>query len=114
VSSVAILQINEHEESLIRLRAALEALAIKLAPPFEAVEQHAVITTSVQRIKGLEFDACIVLGLEDAERASLNFTLNRAYVGLSRPTRRLAMICEHTPSVLRKMDSTLYEVVTHK
>jgi hypothetical protein len=113
MKSVAVLQINEHEESLMRLRAALEGLGIKLAPPFDAVGQSEVITTSVQRIKGLEFDACIVLGLEDAERASLNFTLNRAYVGLSRPARRLAMVCEHTPSVLRKMDAALYEVAAH-
>jgi hypothetical protein len=114
LKSVAVLQINEHEESLLRLRAELEALGIKLAPPFDAVDQRDVVTTSVQRIKGLEFDACIVLGLEDAERASLNFTLNRAYVGLSRPTRRLAMVCEHTPSVMRKMDVALYEVAAHK
>lgn len=112
LKSIAILQINEHMESLLRLRAELEALGATLAPPFEAVGQAGVITTSVERIKGLEFDACIVLGLEDAERATLNFTLNRAYVGLSRPARRLAMVCEHTPSVLKKMDKGLFDVVS--
>ena len=110
IKTIAILQINENEEALTRLRAALEGLGTTLAPVFEAVGQTDVITTSVERIKGLEFDACIVLGLEDVERASLNFTLNRAYVGLSRPARRLAMVCEHTPSVLKKVDSALYEV----
>lgn len=110
MKSVAILQINEQEEVLMRLRAALEELGIALAPPFEAVGQKGVITTSVERIKGLEFDACIVLGLEEAERATLNFTLNRAYVALSRPARRLAMVCEHTPSLLQRMDGGLYDV----
>jgi hypothetical protein len=74
------------------------------------IGQDGVITTSVERIKGLEFDACIVLGLEDAERAALNFTLYRAYVGLSRPARRLAIVSEHTPSLLKRMDNALYEV----
>jgi len=109
--SVAILQINEDEADLTRLRAALEARGAALAPPFEAAPGRGVITTSVQRIKGLEFDACIVLGLEDARRSSLNFTLNRAYVGLSRPVRRLAMVCEHRPTVLRRMDAALFDVV---
>lgn len=108
--SIAILQINEHEEALMRLRDALEAQGAVLAPIWKAVGQQGVITTSVERIKGLEFDACIVLGLEDAERATLKFTLNRTYVGLSRPARRLAMVCEYTPSVLKKLDSSLYEV----
>lgn len=108
--SIAILQINEHEESLLRLRDDLSKLGAELAPIWEAVAQQGVITTSVERVKGLEFDACIVLGLEDVERSTLHFTVNRAYVGLSRPARRLAMICEHTPSVLKRLDSSLYDV----
>ena len=110
IKSVAVLQVNENADALMRLRAALEGLGINLAPPFEAIGQDGVITTSVERIKGLEFDACIVLGVDDAERASLIFTLNRAYVGLSRPARRLAIVSEHTPSVLKRMDDSLYEV----
>jgi superfamily I DNA/RNA helicase len=110
IKSMAVLQINENEQALMGLRAALEALGTKLAPLFEAVGQDGVIITSVERIKGLEFDACIVLGLEDAERATLNFTLNRAYVGLSRPARRLAIVSEHTPSLLKRMDGALFDV----
>jgi len=110
IKSIAILQINEHEDALLRLHEALGALGANLAPPFEAVGQAGIVMTSVERIKGLEFDACVVLGLEEAERATLNFTLNRAYVGLSRPARRLAMVCEHTPSVLKRVDAALYDV----
>ncbi len=110
--SIAILQINEDEAALTQLRAALETRGAALAPPFEAALGRGVITTSVQRIKGLEFDACIVLGLEDAHRSSLNFTLNRAYVGLSRPVRRLAMVCEHRPAVMLRMDAALFDVVS--
>jgi hypothetical protein len=69
-----------------------------------------LITNSVERIKGLEFDACIVIGLEEVESAALNFTLNRAYVALSRPARRLALLSTEYPSLLRKMDHGLFDV----
>lgn len=114
MKSVAIVQINEHEESMLRLREKLVALGAELAPIWEAVSQERIITTSVERVKGLEFDACIVLGLEDVERSTLHFTVNRAYVGLSRPARRLAMVCEHTPSVLKRLNSSLYEVAAQQ
>ena len=67
---------------------------------------------TIHQSKGLEFDACIVLGLEDVETAALNFTLNRAYVALSRPARRLALICGEYPPLLRKVDKSLFDV-TH-
>ena len=114
MKSIAIVQINEHEESLLRLREDLAALGAGLAPIWEAVSQDGIITTSVERVKGLEFDACIVLGLEDVERSTLHFTVNRAYVGLSRPARRLAMVCEHTPGVLKRLDSSLYDVAAQQ
>ena len=114
MKSIAIVQINEHEESLLRLREDLAALGAGLAPIWEAVSQEGIITTSVERVKGLEFDACIVLGLEDVERSTLHFTVNRAYVGLSRPARRLAMVCEHTPGVLKRLDSSLYDVAAQQ
>ena len=110
VQSVALLQINEDEETLMRLRSALERIGVVLAPPWDAFAEDALITTSVERVKGLEFDACFILGLEDVERASLNFTLNRAYVALSRPARRLALLCEDFPALLQKIDTSLYDV----
>lgn len=111
VRSIAVLQVNEDEESLVRLRAELEALGVPLAPIW-AASGEGILTTSVERIKGLEFDACIVLGLDDVESASLNFTLNRAYVALSRPARRLALIASEFPSILRRVDRDLFDV-TH-
>ena len=84
VATVALLQINEDEGVLIRLRMALEAEGLPLAPMWAPADnQQRLITTSVERIKGLEYDACIVLGLDNTER-TLNFTKNRAYVALSR------------------------------
>lgn len=109
VSTVALLQINEDEQALLRLRAELEKAGVALAPPWAAAGRG-LLTTSVERIKGLEFDACIVLGLEDVESAALNFTLNRAYVALSRPARRLALISSEYPPLLRKVDHDLFDV----
>ena len=109
VESVALIQINEDEQALLRLRSELANLDVPLARVWEPLGDG-LLTTSVERIKGLEFDACIVLGLEGVESASLNFTLNRAYVGLSRPTRRLGLIAEEYPSVLRGVSQDLFDV----
>jgi hypothetical protein len=109
VRSVALLQINEDEQSLIRLRSELEHSDVTLAPLWFSTG-NGLLTTSVERVKGLEFDACIVMGLEDVESAALNYTLNRAYVALSRPTRRLALISSEFPSLLRRVDRDLFDV----
>ena len=109
VSSIALLQINEDEQSLEKLRGELERAGVPLAPAW-ASAGNGLLTTSVERIKGLEFDACIVLGLEDVETSALNFTLNRTYVALSRPARRLALICSEYPPLLRKVDKSLFDV----
>lgn len=109
VESVALIQINEDEQSLLKIRSELEALGVRLAPIW-ASTGDGLLTTSVERIKGLEFDACIVLGLEHVESASLNFTLNRAYVGLSRPTRRLALVSDEFPSLLSRVPNDLFDV----
>lgn len=109
VSSVALLQINEDEQALVRLRDELEIVGVALASIW-AASGPGLLTTSVERIKGLEFDACIVIGLEDVEAAALNFTLNRAYVALSRPARRLALICNEYPPLLRRVDKSLFDV----
>lgn len=109
VSSIALLQINEDQQSLNALRDELEAISVPLAPIW-AASGEGLLTSSVERIKGLEFDACIVLGLEGVESAALNFTLNRAYVALSRPARRLALICSEYPPLLRKLDKSLFDV----
>ena len=110
VDSLAVLQINENEQALAKLRAELQGIGVPLASIWAATGDG-LITTSVERIKGLEFDACIVLGLEDVETAALNFTLNRAYVALSRPARRLAMISADYPALLRRVDKALFDAI---
>ena len=109
VDSVAVIQINEDDHSLSRLRSELEQFDVPLAPKWASYGEG-LLTTSVERIKGLEFDACIVLDLEHVESAALNFTLNRAYVGLSRPTRRLAVVAHEFPSLLRRVPHALFDV----
>jgi superfamily I DNA/RNA helicase len=109
IESIALLQINEDEEAMTKLRAELTVAGVTLAEPW-AASGEGLLTTSVERIKGLEFDACIIVGLEDVESAALNFTLNRAYVALSRPARRLALIASEFPSLLRKVDRGLFDV----
>lgn len=109
VNSLALLQINEDEQALRTLRSELEQVGVPLAPAW-AASGEGLLTTSAERIKGLEFDACIVIGLEDVENSALNYTLNRAYVALSRPARRLALICSEYPPLLRKVDKSLFDV----
>ena len=109
VDSVAVIQINEDAQSLSTLRSELANLEVPLSPIW-AFSGDGLLTTSVERVKGLEFDACIVLGLEHVESAALNFTLNRAYVGLSRPTRRLALVADEFPSLLRRVPRSLFDV----
>ena len=109
VSTIALLQINEDPPALSALRAELDEIGVPLAPVW-AASGDGLLTSSVERIKGLEFDACIVLGLEGVESAALNFTLNRAYVALSRPARRLALVCSEYPPLLRKLDKSLFDV----
>ncbi len=112
VATIALMQINEDEVALGRLRSALEGEGLSLAPIWKpSDEQGRLITTSVERIKGLEYDACIVLGLDDTERAALNFTKNRAYVALSRACRRLVMLCEEFPAALQTVRRDLFEVI---
>jgi hypothetical protein len=109
VSSVALLQINEDEQALSRLRERLISVGVPLAPIW-AASGEGLLTTSVERIKGLEFDAAIILGLDDVDRSASNFALNRAYVALSRPARRLVMLCSEFPAVLVKIDRSLFNI----
>jgi len=110
--SVAVLQVNEDELVMDRLRQELEHEGVSLADKWAASsEPGRVLTTSVERIKGLEFDVCFVIGLDVTERSSLNFTINRAYVAISRPTRRLALFCEEFPAMLRRVPKDLFETI---
>ncbi len=109
--SMAFLQINEDEDEMIRYREMLEKENISLAAIWASdSDDGAMITTSIERIKGLEYDICFVVGLEKAENTMLNFNKNRAYVALSRPTQRLYMFCEHIPGLLHGINSDLYDV----
>ncbi|MGO9455375.1 MAG: hypothetical protein ACLQDV_30655 [Candidatus Binataceae bacterium] len=111
VSSCALIQINEDAEEMQRLRESLRKEGVQLAENWKAFgTERKLITSSVERVKGLEYDACVVLGLERILRSSLNFVVNRAYVSLSRPRRRLVMICEEYPEILRGVDKRLFEV----
>jgi len=108
--SIALIQINEDEDEMVRLRKMLEDESISLAPIWAPNDgDNHLITTSVERIKGLEYDICFVIGMENAEHERLNYNKNRVYVSLSRPTQRLYMLCEQFPVLLKHIQGDLME-----
>jgi hypothetical protein len=109
VRSVALLQVDDDPVELAAFRQSLEMEGIPLAAPSDLSAVRQLILTSVERAKGLEFDACIVVGLDDLERASLNYSKNRAYVALSRPTQRLFLLCKQRPRLLQRIPTELYD-----
>ncbi|MCK9264437.1 MAG: hypothetical protein M0R18_11540 [Deltaproteobacteria bacterium] len=112
IKSVALLQVNEDEVAMNQIRANLETRGAELAPIWAASDSAGrLVTTSVERIKGLEYDACFVIGMDDDENMSLNFAKNRAYVALSRPALHLAIFCNEIPRALQKIDSGLMDII---
>ena len=111
ISSIALLQIDEDEKVMEKLRKGLENQGLDLAPVWSASDgENRLITTSVERIKGLEYDACLVVGMDNMENSALKHSKNRAYVALSRPVRNLTMFCEEIPSSLQKIDKDLLSI----
>jgi len=111
IKNIAVLQINEDETAMLQLRTSLETKGVDLAPLWASHgEAHQLATTSVERIKGLEYDACFIVGMDDAENTSLNYARNRAYVAISRPALHLTIFCVEIPRSLQKISSDLLEV----
>ncbi len=106
---LAAIQVNEDTAAITKMRASLASLGVPVAPEDSLPTAAGLVLTTAERAKGLEFEACIVLGLEDVERSMLNFAKNRAYVALSRPTRRLFMLCETDPILLQTIQRDLYD-----
>lgn len=107
--SAAILFIDEADDRMRRLRAALHTAGVHPSPVDEVWSERQLIMTTVERAKGLEYTTCVVIGLDDLERSSLNFWKNRAYVALSRPTTRLIMLCEQYPPILQHVRKDLFD-----
>jgi superfamily I DNA/RNA helicase len=105
IRSIAILQIDENPTTSTLLRNALKAEQVVIG---ELGTGARVVLSSAERAKGLEFDACIVVGLEDVEHSPLNHSKNRAYVALSRPARELHMVCSEFPTVLQRVPPSTY------
>jgi len=113
INSIAVLQINEDEKALQQLRTALENQGVELAPIWASTdEEHRLIMTSVERIKGLEYDACFVIGMDDVDTSALNYSKNRAYVALSRPSLQLTILCEEMPKYLQKIKKDYINIVS--
>jgi hypothetical protein len=109
ITSIALLQIDEDEREMKQVRDSLRRESVALGEIWKpSAPQGHLITSSVERVKGLEYDVCIVLGLDTVDRSRLNFSMNRAYVALSRPCLRLAILCEDYPGVLKKVDGSLF------
>ena len=108
--SVAILQVNEDPEEREKIQGYLRTIGIDAVPPIHNSNSsgNQWIIATVEEIKGLEFDACFVFGLDGVDAAELEFNRNRAYVGLSRPAHRLVMFCHEFPMLLRGIPSDRY------
>lgn len=112
INSVALLQINEDERAMEQMRSALEKQGLELAPMWTSFDvSNRLITTSVERIKGLEYDACFVVGVDDIENSALNYSKNRAYVALSRPALQLNILCEELPMSFQKIERDLINII---
>lgn len=111
ILSIALLQVDEDEEALSQYRNKLLELGVTLAPIWQSrAEPNELITTSVERIKGLEYDACFVIGMDSVENSTLKHSKNRAYVAVSRPALQLTILCEEIPRSLRKIDNDLVDI----
>jgi len=111
VRTVSLILLDEDADRMAKVARDLQVSGV--VPVFldgQSLQAGKLTLTTVERAKGLEFDACMVLGLDDVERSSLNFWKNRAYVALSRPTKRLFILCERFPSLLQKVQKDLYAV----
>lgn len=108
--SVAVLQVNEDQEEREQIEGYLSEIGVKAVTPVigSDLSSNQWIIATVEQIKGLEFDACFVFGLDGIDAAELEFNRNRAYVGLSRPAHRLVMFCHEFPMLLRGIPSDRY------
>src|SRR5439155_14487162 len=86
---VAVLNINDDERELARIRAMLTKGGLPVAneADFHREDGRWVIQP-VEHIKGLEYDTCIIFGLDGEEVLALDYARNGAYVAVSRPTSR--------------------------
>lgn len=106
IQSIALLQINEDEIAMEKLRSNLEKQGVDMAPIWTPSDKdNRLITTSVERIKGLEYDVCFVVGMDDIDNSSLKYSKNRAYVALSRPALQLTILCEEMPRNLQNINN---------
>lgn len=107
--SVAVILVHDDQDALLSMRSSLQILGVEVAEPDNLLDRGRVVVTTVEQAKGLEFDMCVIIGLDDVERFSVNFAKNRSYVALSRPTRKLIMLCERPPEILHDVPRDLYD-----
>lgn len=111
IKTIALLQINEDEKAMEQLRSALQKQGVEMAPVWEPYDGNKLVTTSVEKIKGLEYDACFVVGMDDIDNSSLKYSKNRAYVALSRPALQLTILCEEFPQDLQRINKDYIKIV---
>ena len=111
IKTIALLQINEDEKAMEQLRSALQKQGVEMAPVWEPYDGNKLVTTSVERIKGLEYDACFVVGMDDIDNSRLKYSKNRAYVALSRSALQLTILCEEFPQDLQRINKDYIKIV---
>jgi hypothetical protein len=113
VGSVAVLLVEEDDANLAKLKSTLKAEGISSNGP-QPGRPEGWTVAYVEQIKGLEYETCVILGLDDVDPARRDYGRNRAYVALSRPARRLLMFCRDYPRLLRKIPAELFEKVDQR
>lgn len=108
--SVAVLQVNENPEEKEKIEDYLRSVGVAPVSPSSNMDSSSNqwIVSNVEEIKGLEFDTCLVFGLDSVDAAELDYNLNRAYVALSRPAQRLVIFCHEFPRLLRTIPIDRY------
>lgn len=109
IATVAIIQVNDDDAVARKLRLALAKRGIQTSASPDAASPSQPYLTTAERAKGLEFDACVVLGLEDLGRSALNFAKNRAYVALSRAVHRLFIVADEFPRVMHGISKDTFD-----
>jgi hypothetical protein len=112
IRTIALIQIDEDKTAMEQMRKALENQGVDLAPIWASyADSGKLVTSSVERIKGLEYDACFVVGMDDVENSALKYSKNRGYVALSRPSLHLTILCEELPRSLQRINKNVLNIV---
>jgi hypothetical protein len=107
--TIAIIGVDYEERETRALHRQLEPFGARLFHEYlDSSDRSGVIVASAQEVKGHEFDACLIRGLENLQRSPMNHSKNRGYVALSRAMRRLVILADERPPIMDLIGRSLY------